>query len=272
MACESDREYLSLQRIQAEEYRILCTAVDYFEKNGIGYSLGYGTLIGAARHKGFIPWDDDIDLIVPRDSYDALLRQRDKFEFATGLRLEGLRGISLSLSPIAKVVNPAISVLERGGTEGGHLWIDLFPLDGLPDDGEIVKKVCRRAKWLHYVFVAKTSPVSSAIGFKRKAAKALLKALYFAKSPEAICSRIGDLAKSYPLCEGRLTSNLTFSIASYGGRFRFTGIDQRLQFVDRKFAVINGWEDYLSGIYGDYMSLPREEDRVTHSVEAWISE
>lgn len=105
--------YLSLEQIQRREFSILCRAADFFERYGIPYSLCYGSLIGAVRHGGFIPWDDDIDLFVPRASYDRLIGMVETFEAETGLILEGVRGLGLADSPIIKACDPEVRTLER---------------------------------------------------------------------------------------------------------------------------------------------------------------
>ncbi len=66
-------ERLEIEEIKAHSFRVLCKLRDVCEKNGLSYSLTGGTLIGAVRHQGFIPWDDDIDVMMPRPDYDKLI-------------------------------------------------------------------------------------------------------------------------------------------------------------------------------------------------------
>lgn len=265
--------YLSKEQIQELELDVLCRAADFFNENEITYSLCYGSLIGAVRHKGFIPWDDDIDLFLPRNSYERLIGLADSFERQTGLILEGIRGLSLEDSPIIKACNPSILTLERGVTEPEHLWVDLFPIDGVPEDEASAKKLCSRAKWLGFAFTARTSPVSSAIGMKRKLVKALMKVVFAYKSPAEIAKELNANARTYRTDEVPFAANLTFSYNAYSGRFRF-GADEpmvEMEFEGRNFPVIADWDTALRGGYGDYMVIPPVEKQMTHSLRAWVA-
>ncbi|MBB3171224.1 LicD family protein [Parvibacter caecicola] len=264
--------YLSLEQIQRREFSILCRAADFFERYGIPYSLCYGSLIGAVRHGGFIPWDDDIDLFVPRASYDRLIGMVETFEAETGLILEGVRGLGLADSPIIKACDPEVRTLERGVVEPGHLWVDLFPLDGVPDDDGAARRLCSKAKRLNLIFTAKTSPVSSAVGFKRKFVKALFKVLFFYRTPLSLAREINENARTYAIDGTPFAVNLTFSYNSYQGRFKFgaEGPMVKMSFEGREFPVIADWDTALRGGYGDYMIIPPVEKRITHSLVAWV--
>ena len=131
---------LTLKELQQLSLEILKDVADFCEKNGIRYSLGYGTLLGAVRHKGFIPWDDDVDLMMLREDYEKFrtIYKSDKYTFfdsrntpdcyiAFGRVCDTERTLAASSIPwVRKDVG---------------VWIDIFPIDRVPDDIETFRRL-----------------------------------------------------------------------------------------------------------------------------------
>lgn len=131
---------LTLKELQQLSLEILKDVADFCEKNGIRYSLGYGTLLGAVRHKGFIPWDDDVDLMMLREDYEKFrtIYKSDKYTFfdsrntpdcyiAFGRVCDTERTLAASSIPwVRKDVG---------------VWIDIFPIDRVPDDIEAFRRL-----------------------------------------------------------------------------------------------------------------------------------
>ena len=124
---------LTLQEIQAQSLEILQTVHDFCLAHDIRYSLAYGTLIGAIRHKGFIPWDDDIDIIMPRPDYDRFCRT---FRApGLGLLWEEDKNYYLSFCRVFDTEKTwCRSLLPVGKDYKGGVWIDVFPADGVSDN------------------------------------------------------------------------------------------------------------------------------------------
>ena len=119
---------LELRRIQLD----LLIAFDKFcAANELHYSLDYGTLLGAVRHQGFIPWDDDIDISMPRPDYDRFLSLTKNglgiYEVRSGEYTPGY------FYPIAKMIDPRTILVEHtiGDAHIMGVYLDIFPLDGL---------------------------------------------------------------------------------------------------------------------------------------------
>ena len=257
-----------LRRIQLE---ILEDVHLFCRQNGIRYSLCGGTMLGAVRHQGYIPWDDDIDLMMPRPDYER---------FAATYKSSRNRLIDLRNHPAC--VELCLKV-ERNDTVlkdlalGRTLWginIDIFPIDGAPERAvehcmqilslrRRIARICpfykvvesRKAVWfLKYVvkrilFPYPTSFLSLKQGVDRKAAACRME--------ESALS--GVILGSY--AEKELVPTAVFE------SFFPT------PFEGKEYMAIEGYDTYLSAIYGNYMELPPEEKRVTHHLyDAFIDD
>lgn len=126
---------LTAEEIKIKEIDMLLELHCFCIKNNLRYYISGGTLLGAIRHKGFIPWDDDIDVCMPRNDYQILLEKffSDK---------KNLRLITSFDIPFAKIVDLNISINSKFDLSKSKkfLWIDIFPVDGLPENIQDVKK------------------------------------------------------------------------------------------------------------------------------------
>lgn len=145
------REYLTLEEIQCEFLSMLKVAGQWLLQHGIRYSLSDGSLLGAARHKGFIPWDDDLDIYMPRPDYEKWLSLAEEFKADTGFGMRSRRDGSYHY-PFSKITNPAICAQElsvegdyevsrsSGCSLAGRYWVPQ----------ERSWKLQRRPSGLHY--------------------------------------------------------------------------------------------------------------------------
>lgn len=263
-------DVLTTQEIQREQLRMLIVLRGFLEDRGLRFSPLFGTLIGIVRHGGFIPWDDDIDLGMPRPDYGRLIGLADELQAETGLRLVGLRGLPLDITPMCKVIDPRISARERGIEAWENLWIDLFPVDFLPEDDVRARLLSSSLLFLQYLFVAKSSSVSGAVGWRRRAVKAVLKALMVPVPLSVIANWITRCASKAPSEAKGDIGALTWS-NGYKGRFDRASFDDlvKMRFETEAMRVIGQWDRHLRGLYGDYMEIPPIEKRQTHSIEAY---
>src|SRR5690554_3002324 len=128
------REKINLNKLQEIELEVL----EYFNElcitNDLSFSLGYGTLLGAVRHQGFIPWDDDIDVIMPRPDFEKLLELL-KYERLSPEFSYGFLDNSNYVYPYLKIYYKNSVVVERKletKFTQTPIWIDVFPIDGIP--------------------------------------------------------------------------------------------------------------------------------------------
>lgn len=261
---------LTLQDIQKESLRILRSVHRFCEDNNIRYSLAYGTMIGAARHKGFIPWDNDIDIYMPRPDYE---------KFCNSFQADGLNIISEKDDEcyinfcrvydiertIAKVHFPS-SEYYNGG-----LWIDVFPMDGAPDDYEafLAKMKYLRKFFVRQLYLRKSlggrKAIKEAFGFKEACTLALCHYLL----PTRLCLKAVNRhlrkgAQEFPFgTTGHWTDYCCIFIGD--NNFHLTEewddiID--VEFEGEQFKMLSAYDSILRRRYGDYMQLPPENARV----------
>lgn len=259
---------LSLDEIKRIEVEILNYITSICEEYNLRYYLAYGTLIGAIRHKGFIPWDDDIDVVMPRKDYNELLKI-----------LVGKRGSNKydCLIPnedgyfyeFAKVVDITTEVRELNTSlKSGGLWVDIFPLDGLRKEDKLTHyslmflNRCRAAS-VNIKFPHKTKgsampfeylfwKLCRCIGYKMFLKKSLKMSQKYNYDD---CEYIG-YASSYP-------ANNKYLKKEWFRDFVY------VNFEDSKYKAPIEYDEYLKTLYGDYMQIPPVEKRINHAIEAY---
>lgn len=245
-----------------EEFDRVC------EENNLKYSLAYGTLIGTIRHKGFIPWDDDIDVFMPREDFNKL-REVYKSKFKPTFFYQTNKTDPEYFYLLDKVrLNNSIfreSFVSKYNIHHG-IYIDIFPLDFIPK-----QKVMRRLHFLAVNFyrtgvMAKYPMLRARTGKKKWVFMALR--LFYAVFPlKFLYERAQTVAQKYNNVEDKTR----FDVVSFFGPYKMREIHDasvfdkiiKGQFMGHKFNVIAEYDSYLKRVYGDYMKLPPEEKRST---------
>lgn len=253
-----------LKRIQLD---ILDDVADFCENNGIKYFLAYGTLIGAIRHKGYIPWDDDIDIAMPRPDYQKFLEMYNKKE--SYYRMVSFELNSNYCLPFGKVTDIRTDMIENmyKVSHNYGVYIDVFPIDGFKEE----KKV-RMAQRLRRELNAKQAVLGRGRGLLRDIKMVLGKIALIHISTKHILSRIRNICLLYSYDECDLVGYIpTLNIGL------LDIIDKRLidhtewaEFEGKKYRIPSGYDNYLRQLYGDYMKLPPNEMQITHhTFVAW---
>ena len=257
----------AIRHCQEMSFQVLLEFDRVCRELGLRYYLTAGTLLGAVRHKGFIPWDDDIDVAMPREDYDKLARlgpghiggeyvyQEHRTEpnfpyYFAKLRKRGTR-----------VEEPILRAVEM---EQGY-YIDIFPLDRCPKGDKQAILFFKGIELLDYAVLARVS-VEFVCGYKKKSVRLAWQLLRRLPNKALFWLR-EQLRKQV----GRGVSGERLAII--GGRHGYpkeahmTSCFQRMvdmEFEGHTFPAPAGYHEILTDLYGDYMTPPPEEERQGH--------
>lgn len=264
-----DKKPLGLEEIKSIELNLLKYFHKICEQNKFRYSLGGGTLLGAVRHNGFIPWDDDVDVMMPRPDYDAFIKYclQNKTPFILHYYAKDKNYINID----AKISDPSTFLIDkvRGNKKiktGIH--IDIFAIDGLGKNENtavaqfnrtsLKREVLNAMTWERF-FRSKTHPIYfEPIRFGVYVLSRLTNAQELLRSIDKINREVdfdrskyaGCVTGAYRKKEIMKTSVFTSYI--------------KMKFENEEFWCIKQYDAYLKKHYGNYMELPPEEKRQSH--------
>lgn len=253
--------------------KILVEILNFFDKfcreQNLHYSVAGGTLIGALRHKGFIPWDDDIDVFMPRDEYSIFL---EKFNSDIYKLIKVEKG-SWWYTGHARITDPSTIIYWGEYTPHHGLWLSVMPIDGYPGD-EIWNKQKKSLLFWDSLGRLKNTPWIKSVSLPRNILKKVGKFLLFPISSYYIGKKIESIISKYPIgSTEELGHHSTYMIHKNHSAHHFDGdcMDNYIDvdFEGLKVMAMAGYDKYLTKIFGDWHELPPEEKRVSHGYIAY---
>lgn len=258
-----------IEKVQNIELRNLEVLRDVCSKLDVKFFAYGGTLIGAVRHKGFVPWDDDLDVGMLRVDYDKFVSEASKhlpneYELQTPYNTPG------TPYPYTKLRLKGTKYVEYGyhrlNIEQG-IYVDIYPIDDLPDDDVLFHKQFRQYQFLSRIYDWRQCPFLSDESLSKKVL--IKRGIKFCLSlalkliPQAyLINKIDSVATRYNGCQTQRKGNLNFP--------RPVNVFYNIQpfeegeFSGHSILLPGGWNQHLSFRYGNYMEFPPEEERIGH--------
>lgn len=266
-------EELSFEELKQIELGILKRFDKVCRENNLQYSIAFGTMLGAVRHKGFIPWDDDIDVIMKRSDYEKLMKLKYDDE---QYEIKSYRYTKDYFYPFAKMIDKSTSLTEDWRAEKNMgVYIDIFPLDYInvdADENELKnfqdKFLSRVEKWNtvaylmgHRMMHHKALSIRFFVKFLFKLVtlpfrKMIIRQadLLNAKEKDGnYCAMLLQLGHDNPLIKSEAVKDVIY-----------------MDFEDFKAPVYSGYDYILKSLFGDYMKFPpKEEQKSNHWFKAY---
>ncbi len=251
------------ERLKQYELKVLDKLDQLCKDNGLKYYLAYGSAIGAIRHKGFIPWDDDIDVIMDIRDYlklrEICLKDLDK-EFYYQDKLTD----KYYYNPWARLglENTTSMAKDRLTDQKSGICIDIFWFAPLKDTVKNRKYVERYVKLMN-ITCSKYYVLNTKQAFHKKLIHKLISDRLNTKLYELSLKKLTKLSDDY---DTLMTNDVASNKNYYYARKDIEG-DCTLLFEDRQLPIVNDVDKYLTSIYGDYMTPPPENERYGHDLD-----
>lgn len=241
---------IDLKEMQRIELELLLELDKVCKKHALRFYIDGGTLLGAYCYEGFIPWDDDIDIKMPRKDYEELVRHRHEFPEYMRLVSPEEDGYAYTFTKINDI---RTVLIENPGTAAEHegcVYLDILPMDGHPSDPKILRKL-ERYKTLFHGAKTGFSGMKNSGGFLHRAKGVIYSMLY---NPKTVYEKMTKLAKKTDY-NGAEHVGLLIEGNREKETFRRESLDHAvcLPFEGHDFPASAEYEKHLVTFYGEHI-------------------
>lgn len=253
---------IDIEELKQLQLGILDVVVSYCDSHNIKYWLDCGTLLGAVRHNGYIPWDDDIDIGMLRDDFNRFVNEFNSFN-------PRFQTYCIDTSPdfyfvFAKVLDMN-TVLYEPDEKGQKLAvnIDVFVYDNAPEDESELKKAFDRRDFYRNCSALRTLHNKPSGGLARRIFVRVLRGILKIFPKNYFIGKMAENAKRYNNIKTSRVGNFSSFTRAACSKRVFDSFEEHI-FEGKMYKIPVGYDDWLRSFFGDYMKLPPEEKRVSH--------
>ncbi|MBR3568290.1 MAG: LicD family protein [Salinivirgaceae bacterium] len=262
--------FLSIAEVQRASFDVLVEIDKICRDLNLAYTLSYGTLIGAIRHKGFIPWDDDVDIIMPRTDLEKL-KNHFKTSYSGNLKWcdrTTIKNYPYCIPRVSDFRYRYKTSLRNQKDFDMGVFVDVYPLDNYCNTTKEALKLGRKVWFKNRMFDIYLNP-SKTKGFAKTMIRNIIyvfvRLIHGADWNLRIDEEINALIKKHTNDNNQIVGVISQVEWRELMKKEWFSVYEEIKFEGRSFKVCAGYRELLTSIYGDYMQLPPEEKRVqTH--------
>lgn len=258
-----------MTELQQELLKMLKWFHGFCVENNLRYYAVGGTMLGAIRHKGFIPWDDDIDVGMPREDYNKLIALSPSLPEPYVLETPQSEAKDY-LYAFSKIYNTETTLIEKGKRNIKRgIYLDVFPLDGLGNSKEEAMKNFNRTAKLVKKLAVRVSPVRKGRGFAKNCAVVLARCVpQFMLNDKKLAQKLDRTAAQIPFDDSVYVGNIVFNYKPNNilKRENF-GTPKLYRFEDIEVYGAENYDGYLTEVFGDWRKLPPKEQQISFHLQ-----
>lgn len=265
-----NKSKLTIEDIHSVTLELIEKLIQICDAIGINYYVAYGSLIGVVRHKGFIPWDDDFDVVMLRDDYkkfcDYCISHQDDMKPYKLLTRESEANYPYNIARLNNMEYRAVYENVQGYESG--VFIDIYPLDGAGSNAaQVIQKVEKRKSNLFRITLWSIDDHYTKSTYKkwyRSLAKFIVRGYAKIRGSKYFLDKMESFKDLYDITASRYIAEMTWDSGLTLYEKKWFDEYIYMDFESLKVKVPAGYDAFLQCHYGDYMKLPPKEERVPH--------